>query len=506
MLRIVKNTRILRYLALLVLITTLSSWPVMGRVRTSSFDVSYIWTSHLGKALICLKQVGSVLDYNSRRKLRLVRESSGNYGAIYDLNGDKASAMAVLQKHAELLKNTELDSASVVEDAGYHDLYNISYGLGPNLEVQKENYKKIVRILGREVGRNLVIQKTAYGNYALIYIRRGEEQSTRSVARRHSKLLRSVRLRAAIIRENVNNDVIYSQSLGNVPESLLKIPIKPEKTIRKTKVEKPRVQAPQENLSLQEQIERYVSDLKRTRTISQNDKFSCSVYDFTTGKKVVSINEDIPLQCASMFKPFVALAFFHQVKNGNMIYGPKSKAKMKAMIQRSRNTETNWVMRQLGGPAKVQDILKTNYSGIFTDTIIREYIPKGGQTYRNKASAHDYSRFLYAMWNGNLPYSIELRRLMALPNRDRVCMGAKHVPSATLVYDKTGSTAYLIGNMAILVAKGKDGKRYPYTLICIIQKSRRASNYTVWKNKASNIIREVSNKVYIDMKKRHRLI
>jgi beta-lactamase class A len=95
---------------------------------------------------------------------------------------------------------------------------------------------------------------------------------------------------------------------------------------------------------------------------------------------------------------------------------------------------------------------------------------------------------------------------MALPNNDRVYRGAKRIPRGTLVYDKTGSTACLIGNMAILVAKGKNGKRYPYTLICAIERHRKAPNYTTWKRKAEGIIREISNKVYIVMKRRHNLI
>ena len=179
---------------------------------------------------------------------------------------------------------------------------------------------------------------------------------------------------------------------------------------------------------------------------------------------------------------------------------------MQSMIHRSGNSSTNWVMRQVGGPRKIQEILEAHYAPLFTDINIVEYIPRRGKTYLNKASAHDYGRFLYAMWHGQLPYSRELRRLMALPNNDRVCRGANKVPKGTLVYDKTGSTSRLIGNMAILIAKGRDGKRYPYTLICMIEKSRRASNYTTWSRGAGGIIREVSNKVYTVMKKRHNLV
>ena len=57
---------------------------------------------------------------------------------------------------------------------------------------------------------------------------------------------------------------------------------------------------------------------------------------------------------------------------------------MRAMIQKSSNSATNWLMKQIGNPKKVQSILTKNYSGIFKNTSIVELIPKGGKTYKNK--------------------------------------------------------------------------------------------------------------------------
>ena len=98
-----------------------------------------------------------------------------------------------------------------------------------------------------------------------------------------------------------------------------------------------------------------------------------------------------------------------------------------------------------------------------------------------------------------------MKRLMALPNRDRVYTGAKRIPKGTLVYDKTGSTAMLCGQIAILVARGKDGRRYAYTLIGIIERSSRTRSYGSWINARADVIREVSNMVYGDLKKKHNL-
>ena len=257
---------------------------------------------------------------------------------------------------------------------------------------------------------------------------------------------------------------------------------------------------------LEQQIESYIGRLRSSGRITSNERTAWSVYDFNSGKKLVSINEDVPLQCASMVKPYVALAFFHEVNRGRFSYGSRSRSNMEAMIQRSNNSSTNWVIDQVGGPNAVQRILTRNYGDIFQNTSIVEKIPSGGRTYKNKSSAHDYSRFLFSLWNNNLPSSREMRRLMALPGRDRIYTGARRVPEGTLVYNKTGSTARLIGDMGILVARDNAGRRYPYTMIGIIEKSSRASNYGSFASSRGNTIREVSNLAYTEMKKRHDLI
>jgi beta-lactamase class A len=206
-----------------------------------------------------------------------------------------------------------------------------------------------------------------------------------------------------------------------------------------------------------------------------------------------------------MIKPYLALAFFHRVQEGRIIYGPASRNHMELMIQKSDNESTNWVMKQVGGPAGVQSILKRHYPALCKRVSIVEYIPTGGRTYRNRASAGDYSRYLFALWNRKIPYANEMLRIMALPGRDRLFTDAKRVPEGTLVYNKTGSTAMCCGDMGILCARGKDGKCYPYTVIGIIESSRKSSSYGTWISARADMIREVSNLVYTAMKNLHRL-
>ncbi|MDC0322265.1 serine hydrolase [Verrucomicrobiales bacterium] len=254
------------------------------------------------------------------------------------------------------------------------------------------------------------------------------------------------------------------------------------------------------------QVERYIKSLRGRGVIRGDERTSWLVYDFTTGKKLVSINENSSLQAASMIKPYLALAFFHQVKAGKLVYGPKSKRHMELMIQKSNNESTNWVMQQTGGPAATQALLKKHYPSLCHHLSLVEYIPKNGRTYRNKGSAGDYGRFLNALWCGHLPQSKEILRMMALPGRDRLYTDAKRVPPGTRVYNKTGSTAMCCGDMGILVAKGKNGKSYPYILVGIIDSQRKnQSNYGSWISRRADVIREVSNIAFLGMKRIHPL-
>lgn len=242
----------------------------------------------------------------------------------------------------------------------------------------------------------------------------------------------------------------------------------------------------------------HIADLRRKRVLSPEEITAWSVYDFVTRRKLVSINEDRPMQAASMIKPFVVLAFFYEAskKRSRLAYTASVRRTAEAMIRDSNNAATNRLMARLGGPAAVQRILKQNAPGIFRQTRIVEHIPPGGRSYRNLASAHDYSRFLYALWHNRIPGAKEIKRLMKLPNKDRIYTGARRVPTGTKVYDKTGSTARLCGNMGILVPRGRGGREYPYTFIGIIQKGRRARNYSHWVASRGDVIRGVSDLVY----------
>lgn len=256
--------------------------------------------------------------------------------------------------------------------------------------------------------------------------------------------------------------------------------------------------------SLEAKIDGHIKRMRQEGRIENDEKTSWSVYDFTPAQKVVSINEEMPFQAASMVKPLIALAFFHEVKNGRLKYDEISRVQLEASIQRSSNPATNWIIRRIGGPERVQQILKENYGKILKNVSIAEDIPRDGKTYKNKASARDYSRFLYALWNDRLPYSAELKELMTLKKKNRIYDGTK-VPEGAIVIDKTGSTGMLCGDMGILVVKDKRGKMYPYTVIGIIERDSRTNDYRKWIKSRGEVIREISNIVYDYMKLKHKL-
>ncbi len=263
------------------------------------------------------------------------------------------------------------------------------------------------------------------------------------------------------------------------------------------------------------QVNGYIQKLRLAGRIPPDEKTAWSVYDFTTGTKLVSINEDQPLQAASMIKPFFAQAYFflHKADQGRFPYDNVVRRKMEEMIRVSSNDAANFFINRVGAdqpraqrPQEVERVLKSHAGGIFRQISIVEYIPSNGRTYRNLASAHDYSRFLYALWSDNLPFAEEIRHYMGLPNRDRIQDGTDLIPRSADLYHKSGTTAHVCGDMGVVEARDGDGKLHRYTFVAIIQKDNRAKDYGGWMRSRGDVIRDVSDMVYVYMRNRHGLV
>lgn len=382
-------------------------------------------------------------------------------------------------------------AAALAPDAAANAPYDVSYLWHGDLDHVRDYRRKVGYILGPTVTRKLEVVRKE-DRYGLIYMRSGDAAGATRVAKAHTRLLRRAGLDAAAPMREEEWNVLgagYTPPTGSLPRAPKK-PAAPEKYTGEVH-------------DIEKAVEDYIKQLRREGRLAVDERTGWSVYDFTTGEKLVTINEDDQFQAASLIKPFIAAAFFHLVKRGDFIYGPKSRRHMRRMIHWSDNRSTNWVMRQIGGPAAVQKILRAHYPAVFQNTHIVEYIPTGGKTYRNKAAVHDYNRFLYALWNKEIPGAREIQRLMALPGSNRIFTGASDIPKGTRVYNKTGSTAHLCGDMGILIVKGPDGRSYPYTVVGVIEKRRKARNYTTWIRSCGDIIGNVSNIVYKGIARHH---
>lgn len=358
--------------------------------------------------------------------------------------------------------------------------YDVSYLWSRSLAKVQEYRDRVAGVLGPGVTDRLNV--VAKGDlFGLIYARHDNRAGAARVASNHTRLLQSRGLEAAMPVPSRDWAVLDNGDTRQMTET----------------------EHSREIRDLESAIEDYIGRMRREGKLKDDERTAWSVYDFTSGEKLVSINEDEPFEAASMVKLFIAAAFFCKVEQGDLVYGNKSRRHMELAIQHSNNAATNWMLRKIGGPKAAERILERKYPGIFQNTRIVEYIPRGGRTYLNKASPHDYSRFLYAVWKEDIFGAREIKRLMALPGPDRILTGVASIPVSTRVYNKTGSTARVCGDVGILVAKGPDGKRYPYTMIGIIEKERRARDYMDWIHSRGAVIRNVSGAIYKGIAERY---
>lgn len=372
--------------------------------------------------------------------------------------------------------------------------YDILYLSRPDQAGINSAKAGISHILGPDVARRLRVVRRG-GMYGLVYVRHGDLGSAAAVAKSHARMLAAHGLQAPA--------PVKAQD-WDVPQSAA-----PEKAASKTEPAAPaaepaqQVSAPpaQAPLPFEDRMDQYLKHLRQTGGIKADERSAWAVYDLADNSKLAGINEDMLLQTASLVKPFVALAYFHEVSLGRQQYTPAAKKRMEEMIRNSDNAAADWFMRLLGGPTAVQRLLNKNYGDMLHDLELVEYIPRNGHTYRNKASVRDYTAFLNALWNEKLPASAEIKRVMFLSKRNRLCTAG--VPQSTEVYNKTGTTSHLCGDMGILVALRDDGKRFPYIVIGLIQKSSPASRYFAWMHNRGDIIRHISAMAYEEMSMRH---
>lgn len=473
------------------------AWAVKDKGYERLYNVSYGLGPNFDSLKKLYTRVYVILGEQVGKDLFIEKTNSNNYTLIYKRQGDRRSTLNVAKSHGKMLKSRKIKT-SITPENNNPIVYGESSLLDDSSNAPEENEEGEDEIQIADTGKSVTAPEIPESP---IKPEEVEAAVSRIVSELSSKIVASreqlpdkEQSPIKLAQERPIKDVQVEQS--ELPEQA------PEKVVIISRKKAKKIHAVSSGTLVESNIENYIKELRRKGKIRGDERTGWMVYDLENDRSLVNINGDQQFQAASMIKPFVALAFFHKVQNGSIQYGPKSRKMLEAMIQRSSNSATNWTMRQVGGPAACERLLRKNYSSIMRNVVITEYIPANGRTYRNSAPPSDYIRFLRALWNAELPYSKEIRRIMALPKRDRLYYGTP-IPRGTLVYNKTGSTAHLCGDMGIIVAKTRKGKRYPYAIIGVIEGSSRPANYGNWMLTRGNVIRQVSTLVYQDMKKKH---
>ena len=186
--RLFCKTLLLSLFCHLLLIPQLT-FSIADAAKRDTFDIIYILSKDMERVLDYKDELETIFGPKVLRKLKIVGKGD-QYAIIYDGNDSARTVTKTLVEHGELLRKAGFDEAWATKEQDFHSLFNVSYGLGPNLGPLIKMYKKLYYYLGEDVRQDLFIEETDYGNYTLIYRRRGDEISTTKIAREHAKLLR----------------------------------------------------------------------------------------------------------------------------------------------------------------------------------------------------------------------------------------------------------------------------------------------------------------------------
>ena len=506
-----------------VLLLFLARVPLADAAQTSRHDVGYTWNKDIHRVLEAQKQLADLLDLAPDTQLQVVGRGQ-EYGVVRALQGSQAQANKMVGQQAQLLRKAGFTPATVKSNS-YHRLYHIRYTQGANPQALHGDLARIKAVLGSRVGADLRVEQIYARTLAVIHHSWASRAAALRLAGQHAARLKSIKIPATIIAA-ASRPAVDPAAASPEPSRPAAGQIKARTATGVVDIEQtatPRIAAAGKqtgtpgagkkpppgrvasgSTGLNQQMEGFLQEQKEKGRIRRQERTAWVAYDLTRDVYLVSVNAQRPFQAASMIKPFVALAFFHQVDAGKLRYTAEHRRMMEAMIQHSSNSATNWFMRQVGGPGPCESILKRSYGRIFRQVRIREYIPGDGRTYVNSAPPSEYVHFLRALWKEQLPYAREMLRLMSLPGPDRIFYGTE-LPNGTLVYNKTGTTARLCGDMGILAPMSKNGKRVPYAIVGIVEGPARAEDYKQWMASSGGAIRDFSTLVYEAMKQKHNL-
>lgn len=498
-----------------------------GAAHVQHYALVYAWDTEMQRLLAYRERLASLLELTIDRQLKMVGRGQ-EYGIVWNISGTPEQAKITAEKHNVKLRRAGLKPAQLTQKTSYQNLYHLRYGTGSNLPSLKKDYGHFKESLGGQAGDKLVIEKIDSRTWAIVYRCWQSKADTLRVAQHHAVLLKKKNVNLSLVPAMERPVVHGPSALPDTTQTMrarvaapppssapilqnsqqqaataCRLPASQRQKAQAQLKEQPPL--PEAQAGLNSRMGAFLKEQTSKGTIQPRERTAWAAYDLTNNSYIVSINSHRPFQAASMIKPFVALAFFHQADRGKATYTAQHRHMMEAMIQHSSNSATNWFIRQLGGPAKCEALLKKEYGRLFSQVRIKEYIPADGRTYKNSAQPSDYIQFLRALWNYQLPNSKEMLRVMSLPGPDRLLYGTE-VPRGTAVYNKTGTTAHLCGDMGILVARAKDGRKVPYALVGIVERPSKPADYKQWMHASGGAIRDFSELVYEEMKRKHDLL
>src|SRR3989344_5134882 len=194
------------------------------------------------------------------------------------------------------------------------------------------------------------------------------------------------------------------------------------------------------NQKLEADITAYINTL-RTRGLARVrgiEDYSLFAKDLHSGEVFLDINTHTPRLAASTNKMYVLLAAEHEVYAGRLSHTSQLERNLIGMIRSSNNNSTDWVIDQVGGEARVNEIIQ-EYG--FEDTVVEKINQSvtGGRTLGNKTSSEDLAELLERLYKGDLPRSDQMREILSL----------KANGHADRIFDKTcipGTAAFLKTN------------------------------------------------------------
>jgi len=488
------NARTFFSLPLLVLLV-LAPATRAGAASSPGYGLAYGWDTERQRVVEYRQRVASLLALTGDSRLRIVGRDQ-EYGVVWDLKATAEQARKIAEQQNAKLRRAGLKPVQPIKNTSFSNLYQVGVAQASNPATLKDDYARLQKGLGAH-DDNLVIEKIGSGKYALVYRCWESKADALKIARHHATLLPNKK-GAPFLIPAVDRPAVQVPSA--VPEGQ-------QGATREAPpmVQKGREQSRPEATGCNGKMEALLREEIRKGRIQSQVRTGWAAYDLTTNTYLVSINLYRPFQAASMIKPFVALAFFHLVDKGKLAYTPQHRRMMEEMIQHSSNQATNWFIRQVGGPARCEALLKKEYGNLVQQVRIKEYIPPDGRTYQNSVQPLGYIQFLKALWNYQLPNSKEMLRVMSLPGPDRLVYGTE-VPGNTEIYNKTGTTSLLCGDMGILVARAKDGRKIPYAIVGIVERPTKPADYKQWMHAGGDVIRDFSSLVYEEMKRKHDLL